>query len=327
MARAGEFEVIARYFAPLAKDYPLAFGLSDDAALIRPPPGHEIVVTTDCMIAGHHFFADDPPQRIAQKLLRVNLSDLAAMGATPIGYMLASAWRDDTTEAWIAAFADGLKRDQATYGVSLIGGDTVLTDGPLTFTVTAFGYIADGKALRRNGARVGDSVFVSGSIGDAELGLRCRMGEIVGLAPGIVRYLLDRHQLPEPRVSLGRKLVGIASAAIDVSDGLVADLGHICAASGVDAVIRLADVPRSPAAASVLAVTEDTLSAVAGGDDYELCFTAPAHDAVLVTAAANAAGVPVQRIGEVIGQGPGHVQVLDLGGRPIHLERQGFTHF
>ena len=322
----GEFERIARYFAPLSRGYPLAFDLTDDAALIRPTPGCDIVVTTDGMVAGVHFFPDDPPDRIARKLLRSNLSDLAAMGADAIGYTLVTAWRQDTTEAWIAAFAGGLAADQQRYGVSLMGGDTVATDGPLSFTVTAFGQAPAGAVLRRNGARPGDAIFVSGSIGDAGLGLICRRGGLQSLERCDRECLLERQQLPEPRLALGVALRGLASAALDISDGLVADLGHICDTSGVGAIIRARDVPLSAAAGAALAAQPSLLATLlTAGDDYELCFTVPLAACPRLDGAAAAGGVGIRKIGEIV-SGAG-VQVLAADGAPLAISRPGYRHF
>ena len=322
----GEFARIARHFAPLAKGYPLAFGLTDDAALIRPEPGQDIVVTADGMVAGVHFFSDDPPDRIARKLLRSNLSDLAAMGAVAIGYTLVTAWRPDTTDAWIEAFAAGLRADQQRYGIWLMGGDTVATDGPLSFTVTAFGQVPTGQALRRNGAQPGDAIFVSGTIGDAGLGLICRRGGKQVLERQHREYLLERHQLPEPRLALGLALRGLASAALDISDGLIADLGHICTASGVGAAIRAADVPISTAARAALAEQPAVLATLlTAGDDYELCFTVPAARREALSSAEASAGVAIRQIGEIIaGEG---VRVAGLDGAPLAIARPGYRHF
>jgi thiamine-monophosphate kinase len=317
----GEFERIATFFAPLAA--PEALGLTDDAAVMAPTPGFEIVLTTDTMIGGVHFFPDDPPDLIARKLLRVNLSDLAAMGARPRGYLLASAWTRDTGDAWIARFAEGLAADQKLFGAPLFGGDTAATDGPIALTITAIGEVEAGKALRRSAAQVGDEVWVSGTIGDAVLGLRVRKGEALGIVDASATGLLARHQLPTPRLALGRALVGRARAAIDVSDGLAADLGHICEASGVGAEIMADRVPLSPAARAALGAGKtDVAELVAGGDDYELCFTLPAGATPPDTAAA---GIACTKIGRIVA-GAG-VRLLGTGGREIALRRTGFRHF
>lgn len=322
----GEFERIATFFAPLAG--PEALGLTDDAAVLAPSPGAEIVLTTDTMIGGVHFFPDDAPDLVARKLLRVNLSDLAAMGARPRGYLLASAWRRDTDDAWIARFAAGLAEDQTQFGTCLLGGDTTATDGPIALTLTAVGEVEAGRALRRNAARPGDVIWVSGTIGDAALGLRLRQGETLGLDAVASAGLLARHQLPTPRLALGRALAaqgwgGPAGAAIDVSDGLIADLGHVCSASGVAAEIDAVLLPLSAAARAVLAAGKaDIGELVTGGDDYELCFTLPAGmpapDAVL-------AGTTCARIGRIVA-GAG-VCLLAADGGVLPLARTGFRHF
>lgn len=322
----GEFERIERYFAPLARRSEMALDLKDDAALVTPLPGRDLVLTTDAMVAGRHFFAEDPPDLIARKLLRVNLSDLAAMGARPIGYLLATAWREDTSEDFIAAFAKGLAEDQETFDVALLGGDTVATDGPLNFTLTALGDVERGRALRRAGAAPGDRVYVSGTVGDAALGLMIREQKLAVSDPADAAALIGRHRLPEPRLALGRALIGLASAAIDVSDGLVADLAHLCAASAVGAAIEAEEVPLSPAAARALGQDEALLGRLlTGGDDYELCFTLPPAREAQALAAAAKVGVQIAAIGR-IGAGSG-VEVRNKDGRRLDLGAGGFRHF
>ncbi|WP_119421579.1 thiamine-phosphate kinase [Desertibaculum subflavum] len=322
----GEFERIATFFAPLAA--PEALGLTDDAAVLAPTPGCEIVLTTDTMIGGVHFFPDDPPDLIARKLLRVNLSDLAAMGARPRGYLLASAWRRDTEDAWIARFASGLAEDQKLFGALLLGGDTTATDGPVALTLTAVGEVEAGRALRRNAARPGDEIWVSGTIGDAALGLRLRRGETLELDAAASAGLLARHQLPTPRLALGRILAargwgGPACAAIDVSDGLIADLGHICDASGAGAEVEGELVPISAAARAALASGKAGLAdLLTGGDDYELCFTLPAGAPAPDTASTE---IACTRIGRIVAGGG--VRVLAADGHALPLPRTGFRHF
>ncbi len=296
MSRSGEFELIHRFFRPLASA-PGAGGLEDDAALLAPPPaGRERIVTTDTMVEGVHFPEGGPPGPIARRLLRVNLSDLAAMAARPEGYLLNLALPAFVDDAWLAAFAAGLALDQEAFGLSLLGGDTVATPGPLTLTVTAFGSAA--HPVRRSGARPGQTVFVTGPVGDGLFGLKAVRGELD--AP----RLAERFWLPTPRFGLAEG----AAAAADISDGLVADLGHICRASGVGAEIDLEAVPLSPEVAAL--GPEARLAALAGGDDYEL-----------VLAGGGGPGVPVGRI--VAGSG---VRVLDGAGRPVALARQGYRH-
>ncbi len=316
MANAiSEFGLIAKHFAPLAT-HPGALALTDDACVLKQEAGRETVVTADALTAGVHFLPDDPPNLIASKALRVNLSDLAAKGAEPVGYLLALALPQSTDEAWLAEFARGLGEDQRAFGVSLLGGDTTATPGPLTIAITALGTVAAGAMIRRSGARAGDHVFVSGTIGDAGAGLKLRQDGNAGDA-----YLVGRYQQPTPRLRLGRALRGVATASLDVSDGLLADLGHIAAVSGVRIVVAAGAVPRSEALRRF--DPDGVVRAVTAGDDYEIAFTAPSFEAV--EAAAMAAQTPVGRIGEVEpGQG---VVLLDGQGREIPVTRAGFTHF
>ena len=323
--KPGEFELIARHFAPLAAGHALAFDLTDDAALLHPETDRDIVLTADAVVAGVHFLPDDAPDLIAAKLLRVNLSDLAAMGARPRGYLLTAAWPRDIDEHWVAQFARGLAADQIEFDIAMLGGDTVTTPGPLTFSLTAIGDVARGAELRRNGARHGDLVFVSGSIGDGALGLRVLRGEMEGFAGADAAFLADRYHLPRPRLALGQALTGLANAALDVSDGLVADLGHICEVSGVGAVIRADDVPRSPATAAALDADPARLATVlTGGDDYELLFTAPAAQRPKIAELAERLDLPLSEIGEVVG-GRG-VKVIGPDAAPMRFTSAGYTH-
>ena len=321
-ARPGEFELIRRYFAPLARGFPGSFGLTDDAAVFAPAPGHEVVITADAIVAGVHVLPDDPPAAIARKLLRVNLSDLAAMGATATGYLVTATWPRDTEEAFIAAFCEGLAADQAEFAVTLMGGDTTATDGPLTLSLTALGQVPAGQALRRNGARAGDAVFVSGTIGDASAGLAVLQGRGgADLTEAERAVLVDRYRLPRPRMTLGPALRGLASACIDVSDGLIADLGHIAEESGVAAEVELAAVPLSPERRRF----GDIPAALGGGDDFELLFTAAPERAAAVAEAARQAGVPVTRIGRIeAGQG---VVLRGPDGKPVTTAKAGWQHF
>ena len=271
----GEFELIARYFAPLAAGNAGALGLKDDAGLVTPSPGCTQVVTTDTLVEGVHFLTADPARTVARKLLRVNLSDLAAMGARPLCYLLALSLSETAEAGWVEDFAAGLGADQQGFGVVLVGGDTTATPGPTNLTLTALGEVPSGEELRRSTARIGDSVYVSGTIGDAALGLRSLQGGLAGLAEAAAAALAERYRLPIPRVSLGSALRRLASAAIDVSDGLIADIGHVCEASGVAARLERARLPLSDAAAMAVAADPASFDLVlAGGDDYELAFTA-----------------------------------------------------
>lgn len=326
----GEFELIARYFEPLARGFPGAFGLLDDAAVIAPPPGHELVAKTDAIVGGVHFLQDDPPDLIARKALRVNLSDLAAKGAVPRAYMLDIMLPKTVTEQWVAAFARGLAEDQTEYGVHLIGGDTDSTPGPVTIAMMAFGDVATGRMLRRGGARAGDTLFVTGTIGDGALGLMALHGQMANLDANAADFLLDRYRLPRPRVRLGPRLIGIANAALDISDGLLADLGHLCQASELAAVIEAPRVPLSPAARAILAAHSGHIATVlTGGDDYEILFTAPPEAVSEVAKLSRTFDVPVTAIGRMLAPSIGkqsQITVLDESSEPIVFDRSGWTH-
>jgi thiamine-monophosphate kinase len=327
----GEFELIARYFAPLAKDFPGAYGLRDDAAVVSPSPGHQIVAKTDAIVGGVHFLPDDPADLVARKALRVNLSDLAAKGAVARCYLIDLILPADTSEAWVAGFACGLARDQEIYGVHLIGGDTNATPGPLTLALMALGEVPEGKILRRGGAQEGDAIFVSGSLGDATLGLAALKGSLPGLDPAAADRLIARYRLPEPRVGLGPGLIGLATASIDISDGLVADLGHICEVSGLGAEVEAARVPLSAAARQAIDGDQSRLAAaLTGGDDYEILFSAPAEAANKIALAARDTGIPVTAIGRMCAAPPANrdrVVVRDADGNPMKLGTRGWAHF
>jgi thiamine-monophosphate kinase len=319
MGLPAEFALIARHFAPLAGEG--ALGLADDAAILDPPPGRSLVLAADAMVEGVHFLAADPAETVGRKLLRVNLSDLAAMGAEPLGYLLTAGFRQGTGEGWIEAFARGLAADQAAFGLQVLGGDTVAIPGPACFSLTILGTVAPGAALRRAGARPGDEVWVSGTVGDGALGLLCLTGR---LAPD--EHLARRYRLPEPRLLLGQVLPGLARAAMDVSDGLVQDLGHLCRQAGCGAVLEAPAVPLSPAARAALAAEPGLLPRIlTGGDDYELLFAAAPESAPAVQAAAAQAGVALTCIGRfTAGSG---VRVLDGQGAEIALAAGGWSHF
>jgi thiamine-monophosphate kinase len=323
--RLSEFAMIAKLLAPLAKSEG-AFGLTDDAATLRLAESEELVVTVDALVEGVHFLRNDPPDLIAKKALRVNLSDLAAKGATPRGYLLAlslSSWVDD---AWLTHFAGGLADDQERYVVSLLGGDTTSTPGPLTLSITALGVVLKGYMIPRAGAKPGELVFVSGTIGDAGAGLHLLTGSAGQIAKQDREYLISRYRLPEPRLALGRSLVGLASAALDVSDGLIADLGHIAETSEVRIVVDASRVPLSPALTNFWGRDSENIArAATAGDDYEIAFTAPASTRAAVAKAAEEAGVPLHEIGRVE-KGEG-VVLADEKGDPIPVSKSGFTHF
>ena len=317
----GEFAFIDQLLKPLARGTPAALGLVDDAAVLDPPPGRQLVLTKDAMVAGVHFLERDPPGQVARKLLRVNLSDLAAMGADPLGYLLAVIRPRDLGEAWFTAFCEGLAEDQREYRVGLLGGDTTSTPGPLTLSLTAVGSVPEGQALRRSGARPGDDLWVSGTLGDGALGLRV-LQQRLGAGPAATTFLVDRYRCPQPRVALGRALRGLATAALDISDGLLADLGHIAEASAVGAVVEAARLPLSAAATGLDGALE---AALTGGDDYELLFTAPPERVQRIGRLAGEVHLPLTRIGR-IEPGTG-VRALDPDGLELPLERRGWTHF
>lgn len=316
---ADEFDIIRRLFAPLSKDAPGAFGLTDDAAVFAHPVGFEHVVTTDTVVEGVHYPRAASPKQAADKLVGSNLSDLAAMGAVPVGFTLSCAWPSGTPDAWIEDFAAALAPWCKNFQFPLLGGDTVsVPQGPQVFTLTALGRVPAGQALRRNGAHPGDTVFATGTVGDGALGLMAFDGRLPSLADGPRHFLIGRYACPAPRVAAGQGLVGLATACIDISDGLVQDAGHIAAASGVDLIIDAPALPLSAAAADVLAADPARLSDIlGGGDDYELLFTAPTLPSGL--------GVPVTAIGRVEA-GAGIVRVLDAGGAAISIERPGYRH-
>lgn len=323
--RSNEFDRIARYFAPLAASCPGALGLLDDAAVIAPQAGAEFVVTTDTIVAGVHYVGDEAPALVAAKLLRVNLSDLAAMGARPRAYTLNIALPDSADDAWLEGFAAGLAEDQERFGITLIGGDSVSTSGPACFTLTAIGEVPAGTALRRGGAGVGDIVYVSGTVGDGALGLLASRDALRGIGAALSAALIERYRMPQPRLDLGQRLRGIASAAADVSDGLAADLGHIADASDVAATIEAARIPLSAAARAVVAADGKYLETIlTGGDDYELVFCVPPKHAETVRRIADEVNLPCTSIGRIV-EGTG-VTVLDAADAPIQLSRSGFMH-
>jgi len=320
----GEFGRIRRFFAPLAG--PGGLGLMDDAALIDCAPGHRLVVTVDAIVEGVHYLADDPPDLVARKLLRANLSDLAAMGARPLYYLLATALPASLGDDWVARFAAGLAEDQQNYCIALLGGDSVATTGPAVLSLTALGEVAVGAEIRRSGAQPGDRIWVSGTIGDAFLGLQVLRGGYPSLAPVDRVALTRRFQLPEPRTALGPRLAGVAHAMLDVSDGLLADLGHICEASHTGATVVLQSLPLSPAARRAVAGEPDLpASLAAAGDDYELLFAAPPEADAAVGRLAAELGLPITAIG-TIETGAG-VRLVDAGGNPIRVATAGYRHF
>jgi thiamine-monophosphate kinase len=331
-----EFALIAGLFAPLAAGYSDAYGLTDDVAYLdvsgRDPGGgrlrrgEELVVKTDAIVATVHFLADDPPDLVARKLLRVNLSDLAAKGARPLVYTLAVMLPREVDLGWLERFAAGLRADQDEFGVMLVGGDMNATPGPSAFSLTILGAIPAGQRLLRSAAVVGDAVFMSGTLGDGALGLRALHGEFAELAKDERGYLAGRYRLPLPRLALGRRLRGSIHAAMDISDGLLGDLGHIAKASKAGGLIEVERLPLSPPARKLLERAPALLKTVlTGGDDYELLFTAPPEAEAALAAIGLELDIPVTRVGAIVaGKG---VRVLGRGGREIRLSRSGYRHF
>ncbi|MEQ9145009.1 MAG: thiamine-phosphate kinase [Parvibaculaceae bacterium] len=320
----GEFEVIERLFAPLAG--PEGLLLKDDAALFRPSPDTELVLTKDAIAEGRHYLAGDPPEDVARKLLRVNLSDLAAKGARARGYLLACAWSNALSFAWMERFAEGLARDQEKYGVRLYGGDTITVEGPSVFSLTAIGEVAAGMMVRRAGAQAGDELYVTGTIGDAALGLGAARGELDLLSQSERDALIGRYRLPDPPVAFGERLAEVAHAAIDVSDGLVADLHHLCDASGLGGILERDRVPLSREVRNALDSGFPAWQAVlGGGDDYQILFAAPSAMKESVEALAKVCGTRITRIGR-FEPGSG-VTVVDAQGAPVDVGPEGFSHF
>lgn len=326
----GEFELIARYFAPLAKDA-AALALRDDAAVLRPPESREIVISCDTVVAGVHFLPDDLPDSIAHKALAVNLSDLAAKGAKPYVYLLALTLPKEPAPDWLEAFASGLRALQEQAGICLVGGDTTRTPGPLTITITALGLVPQGHAVLRLGAKPGDRLYVSGSIGDACLGLRLlkepASTKAWGLSEEQSAFLIERYRRPEPRGNLALLVRNFAQGAIDVSDGLVGDIAKLAQVSHVGAVIEASRVPFSPAARQALQHEPELLETLlTAGDDYEIVAAVPESSAGGFEAEAAAKGASVTVIGRIEGQAD-EVRVLGPDGKTLTLERQGFSHF
>jgi thiamine-monophosphate kinase len=329
IGRHSEFDLIEALFAPLSKNAPGAFGLKDDAARLISSPGYDVIMTVDTVISGVHFRPDDPPQLVAQKALRVNLSDLAAKGARPLGFLQALSLNENISDDYLRAYADGLAADVAEFHAPLFGGDTTSGPGPLAISITAYGEVPHGEMILRSGAKVGDVICVSGTVGDGALGLACLTGRLK-LSESHQAALIARYQLPVPRLAAGLAIRTRASACLDISDGLVADLGHICKASKVAAVIEREALPLSPAGRAAVTQDPDLWSAVfGGGDDYELAFTLPSGDVARIGELSVAAGVSLTVIGRIVaGENAklGSVTVLDAAGTPIAVPVAGYRH-
>jgi thiamine-monophosphate kinase len=323
--RLSENDLIARYFAPLAG--PAGLGLLDDAALVRPPAGRDLVLTCDALVAGVHFFADDPPAAIARKALRVNLSDLAAKGARPLAFLLSLALPRGFSEDWLKAFADGLGADASAYRCPLVGGDTVATPGPLALSVTAIGSVPEGRMPKRTGVRAGDRLYVTGTIGDAAIGLRVRQGRGPDIPKAEKAYLLERYVTPEPRVALADAMVAHANGGMDVSDGFVGDLIKMLDVSKVSARVPIYRLPLSQAARAAIAADPSLFEVAAtGGDDYELLVSTPPESAPAFEAEAAAQGVPLTFLGEAF-EGWRPPSFIGPDGDPVVFARGAYSHF
>jgi thiamine-monophosphate kinase len=316
-----EFELIAKYFAPLAGAGGL--GLLDDAAIMTPAIGKDLVISKDMLVAGVHFFEDDDPAQIAMKALGVNLSDLAGKGASPIGYLLAIALTQEISDDWLESFSSGLKASQEKYGFCLLGGDTVKTPGPLTISITIFGDVAGGQVVKRSGAKVGDIVYVTGTIGDGALGLIERSKFE---AAAVDRYLLNRYLEPQPRVALGRSLAGLVGAGMDISDGLLADASHMMKASGCGMYIERDKIPISEQARLCIEMDASLWQTVlAGGDDYELLLTCRPDRQHALMSVAKQADTLITAIGVII-EGDS-LDVRDGNGETLDYDKLGYVHF
>jgi thiamine-monophosphate kinase len=325
---SGEDRLIARHFAPLAT-HRGALGLTDDAAFAAVPAGHELVVTADAVIGGVHFFSDDPPDLVARKALRVNLSDLAAKGAKPLGFLLTLALPKGTGDAWLARFTKGLAADAKQFRCPLLGGDSVRSPDAIMISVTALGTLPRGGMVRRRGAKPSDVVMVTGTIGDGALGLAVRQARRLpwGVSRAHAKHLAQRYLLPQPRSALADAVRRHASAAMDVSDGLAGDLAKLCRVSGVSADIAIADVPLSPAAKAALRHEPSLQSRIlGGGDDYEIVCTVPVRRVKAFTAQARKAGVRISAIGRIV-KGTAPPRFLDARGEAVDLQSASFSHF
>ncbi len=324
--RPSEFDLIGELLVPLAKSQRGADGLQDDCASLAINSDCEALCSIDTLVAGVHFFENDPADLIARKLLRVSLSDIAASGGVPKGYLLALSLPDDVSNEWLRLFANGLVQDQSEYEIGLLGGDTTSTLGPLTLSLTAIGEVPIGSTVRRSGAKKGDDIFVTGTIGDAALALDQINETGRDQTREIYRELYDRYLLPIPRTNIGPLLIGTASACVDISDGLCADLEHICDASTVGASLTQADIPISSTARKLLNKDSWNWQRVfGGGDDYELLFTAPLINREKVLEIEKKTGVRITRIGTVVSEPT--ISIMDAEGSPVKIEMFGWKHF
>lgn len=322
-----EFALIREFFAPLSRGFDGGLGLTDDAAILPCSNEVDFIVTKDALSEGVHFIGTESPRLLAQKALRVNLSDLAAMGAKPMAYLLAVMLPHHVDSAWVAEFARGLQEDQDTFGIYLAGGDTIATKGPLTFSITAIGTAPAGKALRRSHAQAGDRIFVTGTLGDSALGLELLHRKInIAMQKEARQFLESRYFLPEPRVAAGQRLISLATSCMDISDGLVQDMSHICRASETGAVMEIQKLPLSSAARTLVQEDASLWPAIfSGGDDYELLFTVPEARVPEVASLADELKLPMTDIGHM--KAESGATLLDDRGKPVKIDAPGFRHF
>lgn len=328
--QSAEDRLIARYFAPIAKD-PGALGLVDDAAVLVPPADCDLVLKTDPIVAGVHFFTDDPPAAIARKALRVNLSDLAAKGARPLGFLLSLALPADIGDVWLTGFAEGLGTDAEHFACPLLGGDTDRTPGLLTVTIAALGAVPHGTMVKRSGAQPGDRVVVTGTIGDSALGVRLRkqpeLAASWGVDAAVRAHLVDRYLVPQPRLAIAEVIRRFASAAMDISDGLAGDFAKLCRASGVGGEVDVARVPLSAAAHAALDHDPSAIEHIlTGGDDYEILATVPAAQLAAFRVEAAVQGVMLSEIGTIAAV-PAEARLVGRDGQPLKFARPSFSHF
>tara|TARA_Y100001970_G_scaffold45236_1_gene56719 strand:- start:20141 stop:21139 length:999 start_codon:yes stop_codon:yes gene_type:complete len=322
-----EFDIISEFFRPLSESVEGAFALTDDAAVIKTSDGSEAVISKDILVEGVHFRKEDSAFSVGWKLLAVNLSDLASMGAKPSYYLLGLALPKDIDNSWIENFVLGLGRAQNLFGIGLLGGDTVATEGPITLSLTAIGEAPNQGVIRRNGASPDEILFVSGNIGDGYLGLMCCEGIYPFLNKKYIKSLSEKYQLPSPRVNLGVGLRGLATAATDISDGLVADLKNLCVASNVSARVFAKDVPISAGANELIFSNHVSIAdLLCGGDDFELLFTVPASRESEVSHLASNLDVSIKKIG-ITGSDSCDVQIISKDDKIMNLETLGYSHF
>ncbi len=319
-----EFSFISKLLSPLTFNNKEALGLKDDAAIIPSKPGYDIVITKDMIAEGTHFFKGDDPKNLAKKLLRVNISDLAAKGATPYCCFLSIALPKNISEKWLKDFSSSLKEDLNLYGLFLSGGDTIAHNGNLVLSLTALGLIKKNKTILRSGAKEGDLIFVTGNIGDSYLGLQILKGDLQTTKKNC-ELLVSRYHLPQPRIQIGKKLVNIASSAVDISDGLIADLEHICECSEAAAIINLNDIPLSTMARDITKKHPNLLlNIISGGDDYEILFTASQDKFKQIKQLSKSSGIPIIKIGSIT-KGK-NIRLLDDNGKEIEIKNKGYEH-